>query len=196
MVGSIYGYTTAYRFALVDYNVAGWHTYEYKNWRSVDALLNSFVTLLNYTGMWDFGVSYTLNQLAADEQDGLIYKCLVPHTSPSSGTFATYRGANPTHWQAIDQTAFDATSVKLLKRANRLAQEASARLAQGMFNFSRVEDAITSVEAAAAQATSTTNAVRSVASLTNQTLDIYKRTKKITNAYNPANIALYSQVFS
>ena len=196
MVGSIYGYTAAYRFTLVDYNVAGWHTYEYKNWRSVDALLNSFVTLLNYTGMWDYNVSYTATQLAADEQDSLLYKCLIPHVSPASGTFAAHRAANPTYWTAIDQTVFDAVSVRLLKRANRLNQEASARLAQGMFNFARVEDAIADAQTAAGQAIGAATNIRSVAGLTLQTLDTFRHTKKIVNGFNPANIAFYSQVFS
>lgn len=195
MVGSIFGYTNIYRFTLVDYNVAGWHTYEYKNWRSLDALLNSFVSLLNYKGIWENSTTYIVNDLAADETDSLIYKCLIGNTSPAAGSFSAYRVANPTHWTAVDQSAFDATSNRLMKKLQKMFQEvgamnASARTAY-LLALQSISQAMTSADSAAA------SEVRARATA-QQSLIVYdqaRRAIKLINTFNPANIAFYSQVF-
>ena len=52
---------------------------------------------------WANSTSYAVNAFAKDT-DATIWKCLVAHTSPATGTFASYRTANPGHWtsQAAD----------------------------------------------------------------------------------------------
>lgn len=196
MTGSIRGYTASYRFIMPDYNVQGWHTYEYNNWKAVDALLNSFVQLLNFKGMWANSTPYIVNDIAADESDGLLYKCLVGHTSAASGSFSSYRTANPTHWTTVDQTAFDASSNRLMKRLRHMQQEANAINANAVRAYNLAVGSI--AEAAAQAALSGVRATASQAALqsTQLVIGMTKRTERRLKDFNPANSAFYSQVFS
>jgi hypothetical protein len=195
MVGSIYGYTNVYRFTLVDYNVAGWHTYEYKNWRSLDVLLNSFVSLLNYKGIWENSTTYVVNDLAGDETDSLLYKCLVGNTSPAAGSFSAYRATNPTHWSAVDQSAFDATSNRLMKKLQKMFQEVGAVNANARMAYLLALQSITSAAASASAAALSETRARATAQQSLIVYDQAKRAIKLINTFNPANIAFYSQVF-
>lgn len=196
MTGSIYGYTSVYRFKLADYNIQGWHAYEYENWRSVDALLNSFVTLLNYTGMWGNSVTYAVNDLAADPADSLIYKCNTQHTSAAAGSFSSDRVANPSYWTAVDQTAFDASSNRIMKRLRHMQQEA------GAINANANRAYLMAIQSVSAAATSANNAAKSATNAEaarNSSLFILDQTKKaqrLINIFNPANIAFYAEVFN
>lgn len=196
MTGSIYGYTSAYRFKLVDYNVAGWHTYEYENWRALDALLNSFVQLLNFTGIWQNSTPYAINDLAADITDGLVYKALSAHTSAATGSFSADRTATPGRWTAIDQSAFDATSNRLMRRLRKMQQEAGAINANASRAYLLAVDAIsratTSANSAAISELNARSAVNSAIIVQDQA----KKAQRLINTFNPANIAFYSQVFS
>jgi len=58
------------------------------SWVSLD--LGSIVSWANDT-------PYAIGAIAKDT-DNSIWRCLVAHTSPASGTFAAARAANPTHW--------------------------------------------------------------------------------------------------
>lgn len=196
MTGSIYGYTSAYRFKLVDYNVQGWHTYEYENWRALDALLNSFVQLLNFTGVWLNNTPYVLNDLAVDITNGLIYKATSGHTSAASGSFSDARTASPALWTAIDQSAFDATSNRLMKRLRKMQQEANAISANAIRAYNM---AITSVDAAATSALQAEKSYVQTRMLVNSALVVQNEgniIRKQLRAFNPANIAFYSQVYS
>lgn len=196
MTGSIYGYTAAYRFKLVDYNVAGWHTYEYENWRALDALLNSFVQLLNFTGVWQNSTVYAVNDLAADITNGLLYKANNAHTSAATGSFSDDRTAVPANWTAIDQSAFDATSNRLMRRLRKMQQEANAINANANRAYLLAIDAVsranTSANAAAISELNARSAVNSAVIVQDQA----KKTQRLINTFNPANIAFYSQVFS
>ena len=196
MVGSIYGYTTAYRFTLIDYNVQGWHTYEYNNWRAVDALLNSFVSLLNFRGMWANNTTYALNDLAADPDDSLLYKATAGHTSPTTGSFSAARAASPGQWVAIDQTAFNATSNRLMKRLRHMFQEANAINANASRAYNLAVASITAAAASATLAATAANNARTAASQATALLNSEKRVRRLVRTFNPANIAFYSQVFS
>lgn len=196
MTGSIYGYTTAYRFTLVDYNVMGWHSYEYDNWRALDALLNSFVQLLNFTGVWQNSKTYALNDLAADSTDSLIYKSTLVHTSPSAGSFSAYRAANPSHWTAIDQSAFDATSNRLMKRLNHMQREAAAINANAQRIYLQSIESVSAAAGSASQAAISATQARAATNSALLILDQAKRTQRLVSTFNPANIAFYSQVFS
>lgn len=196
MTGSIRGYTTSYRFIMPDYNVQGWHTYEYKNWQAIDALLNSFVQLLNFKGVWENSTPYILNDIAADSSDGLLYKCLVGNTSPATGSFLSYRTANPSHWTTVDQTAFDATSNRLMKRLRKMQQEANAINANAVRAYNM---ALVSVSAAAASAVEAQKSYIQTRLLVNIALTVQNEgniIRKQLRAFNPANIAFYSQVYS
>lgn len=196
MTGSIYGYTSAYRFKLVDFNVAGWHTYEYENWRALDALLNSFVQLLNFKGVWQNNEPYAANDIVADITDGLLYKANSSHTSAAAGTFAADRIANPSYWSTVDQSAFDATSNRLMRRLRKMQQEA------GAINANANRAYLMSIDGISRAATSANNAAISeynAKASANSALivqDQAKKAQRLINNFNPANIAFYSQVFS
>lgn len=196
MTGSIFGYTSAYRFKLVDFNSAGWHTYEYENWRALDALLNSFVQLLNFKGVWQNNEPYAINDIVADAVDGLLYKAGVAHTSAASGAFSADRATNPTYWATVDQSAFDATSNRLMRRLRKMQQEA------GAINANANRAYLMSLDGVSRAATSASNAAiseyNSKASA-NTALIVQDQAKKVSRrikVFNPANIAFYSQVFS
>lgn len=196
MVGSIRGYTTNYRFILVDYNVQGWHTYEYKNWRSLDAVLGSLVSLLNYEGVWENATAYTVNDIVADESNGLLYKCAVGHTSAAAGSFVTDRTANPTYWTTVDQTAFDATSNKLMKRINRMFHTAQAVLAGANNAALRANAAVSTITTASATALL---ASQNAAAATRQGLIVVSERQRIKGYVRRAenlNNPLINQVFS
>lgn len=196
MTGSIYGYTAQYRLVLPEYNTPGWHTYEYNNWRSVDALLNSFVSLLNYTGMWANAASYSVNDLAADSSDSLIYKCNIQHTSAAAGAFSTDRTNNPTYWTAVDQSAFDASSNRLMKRLRTMQREAAAINSNAIRIYQSVITSVTQAANSASTAARSANDAQAARNSTMVVLDQAKKTQRLVNTFNPANIAFYSQVFS
>jgi hypothetical protein len=54
---------------------------------------------------WLNNTAYAVGSSVYDPDLGTHWRCLVAHTSPASGNFAAYRGANPTHW--IDKASDD-----------------------------------------------------------------------------------------
>lgn len=50
-------------------------------------------------GSWTNSTVYAVGNRVLDTADGIVYKCLVAHTSPSSGTFEAARAANETYWE-------------------------------------------------------------------------------------------------
>lgn len=62
------------------------------------ALLPSFRST-GGTVAWANDQAYVVGRVAND--GATQYVCLVANTAPSSGTFAAYRAANPTHWQVL-----------------------------------------------------------------------------------------------
>lgn len=196
MTGSIYGYTAAYRFKLVDFNVAGWHTYEYENWRALDALLNSFVQLLNFQGVWQNATAYAANDVVADITDGLLYKANQSHISAASGAFSTDRTANPAYWSTVDQSAFDATSNRLMRRLRKMQQEAGAINANANRAYLMSIDGISRAAASASNAAISEYNAKASANAALVVQDQAKKAQRLINTFNPANIAFYSQIFS
>lgn len=196
MVGSIYGYTSAYRFTLVDYNVQGWHTYEYRNWQAVDALLNSFVQLLNFKGVWQNNTTYAINDIAADSSDSLLYKSTAAHTSPTTGSFSAARSASPGQWTTVDQSAFDATSNKLMRRVLKLFSETQAMNANTRFTYLLGLANATATTKSASLANAYSIQAQAAANGSQLVQDQMKRTQRKIKTFNPANMAFYSQVFS
>ena len=50
---------------------------------------------------WTHSHAYAVNNTAHDPEVGSTWKCLVAHTSPSTGTFEAYRVANPANWELV-----------------------------------------------------------------------------------------------
>lgn len=104
MVGIVAANTPNYKFALVRFDAVGWQAVEHANWKLVDSLLSLVIGLPNVTGIWENSFAYTVGDRTVDETAGQVYRCLVAHTSPATGTFAAARAANPTYWQALTVT--------------------------------------------------------------------------------------------
>lgn len=80
--------TAAFGFTLIDYNIQGWHTYEYDNWRKLDSLLSS-----SNTSDIPFGIDTgTTNAFIVDYTPDITYtagqrisfKSLNENTGPST----------------------------------------------------------------------------------------------------------------
>lgn len=53
------------------------------------------------SGNWAISTAFNVGDLARDTVDGQTYRCLVAHTSASSGTFSSDRAAHITYWKAL-----------------------------------------------------------------------------------------------
>lgn len=95
---AVAGYTSNYSFNLINFDFPRWHTYEWANWRILDATLRSLGAVANQ-GIWDNSTSYVAGDRIVDPDNGQIYVCLIDHTSSASGTFADDRTLHPTYWQ-------------------------------------------------------------------------------------------------
>lgn len=199
MTGSIYGYTSAVRFKLINYNSAGWHQYEYQNWRALDALLDTYFRVLNFQGEWDNAVAYSANDLASDPDAGTtdpkLYRALLTHTSAAAGTFAADRLANPTYWEAVDQSIFDASSNRLIVKLRKQLQDAHGIVAAArqahLLSIESVTAAANSADAAAVSAMQARGTAQQALVIQDQA----RRAQRLINQFNPANIAFYGQVF-
>lgn len=97
MVANIRGYTHNYNFKLINFDTPRWHTLEYANWQMLDTLL-----LLQGTpqarGSWLNSTLYAEGDRVFDDDTGDLYRCVVPHTSSPTGTFAQDRNLHPNYW--------------------------------------------------------------------------------------------------
>jgi hypothetical protein len=93
--------TTNYSFKLIDFNSSPWHDDEHSNWRMLDGILNLITTVPALYGFWENATAYTANQRVVEEETGKVFRCLVDHTSASSGTFSADRVSNPTYWSEL-----------------------------------------------------------------------------------------------
>jgi hypothetical protein len=93
--------TTNYSFKLIDFNSSPWHDDEHSNWRMLDGILNLITTVPALYGFWENATAYTENQRVVEEETGKVFRCLVGHTSASSGTFSADRVSNPSYWSEL-----------------------------------------------------------------------------------------------
>lgn len=109
-MSAISGLTTNYQFSKINFDFPRWHTYANDNWDLLDAILSAFISNQQIRGLWDNSTIYAINDRVLDGDNGILYLCLVNHTSASSGLFAADRAANPTYWQpAITTPTFRGT---------------------------------------------------------------------------------------
>jgi hypothetical protein len=101
MVGAVSSRTPAYGFAIIRYDSVGWHSNEHDNWKSLDAVLSAASNIPSIRGVWQNSVTYAIGERVADSADSTVWRCMVAHTSASSGTFAAARIANPTYWEQV-----------------------------------------------------------------------------------------------
>jgi len=92
-------YTTYQQLEIPVYDVPGWHQYIDRNFHAIDGYMYLLTGVTNIRGVWKNNTVYHVADHLVDHVDGTVYKCLVQHTSPATGTFQAYRTANPGHWQ-------------------------------------------------------------------------------------------------
>ena len=91
-------YTPNLRLALPPFDKRQWQDEINNNTRVLDALWAKFFATTGLVGVWENATTYIAQQLVVDADAGTIWRCELPHTSPSSGTFEDARTANPTYW--------------------------------------------------------------------------------------------------
>lgn len=99
MTGAVKELTTNFGFTIINYDFPRWNTYEWANWRVLDATLAGFTGGYIYKGEWANNTAYLVGDRVFDPVTGYVWYNQVAHTSPASGTFAAARTANPTYWR-------------------------------------------------------------------------------------------------
>lgn len=125
MSNDLKGLTTNYNFNLINFDANRWHTYEHDNWRLVDSLFASFGAL-QIKGTWKNSTVYIVGDKTLDADNGKIYSCLVTHTSPSTGSFAAARAANPTYWQEKNANV-EASQVNFNPQAGQITTQTNVQ---------------------------------------------------------------------
>lgn len=90
MVANIRGFTPNYNFKLINFDTPRWHTHEYANWGQLDAMFLQ-VGVPGMRGEWQNATEYLEGERVFDVQTADMYRCLVKHVSPSTGTFEQAR---------------------------------------------------------------------------------------------------------
>lgn len=99
MTGAIKELTTHFGFNIINYDFPRWNSYEWANWRVLDATLAGLTGGYIYKGEWANSAAYIVGDRVFDPVTGYVWYNQVVHTSPASGTFAAARAANPTYWR-------------------------------------------------------------------------------------------------
>jgi hypothetical protein len=93
-------YTPNFGLALPDFRMAPWHDLLNDDIKKIDALLANALSTANVQ-QWTNNTAYIEGVSVLDETDATIWICLVGHTSPTTGTFAEARSANPEQWTRL-----------------------------------------------------------------------------------------------
>lgn len=118
--------TANFQLELVDFGTAPWHSKEHDNWRAIDAIFSTFITVNNMKGIWQNAISITAGERYADAEAGTIWTALVNHTTPSTGLFATDRTTNPTYWAIFNEVTLVDESIAAAAAAEAAAVSANA----------------------------------------------------------------------
>lgn len=99
------GQTSNYGFELIDFDNRPWDVKDNNRWTLLDRVLSLVARVPRLKGVWATATVYAVGDNVLDPDTLNFYNCTFAHTSPSSGTFSSYRVTNPTHWQQIAETA-------------------------------------------------------------------------------------------
>lgn len=92
-------YTTNYLFSLPPFDYQRWQDLVNNNFRTVDALLAKYISVLNVKGVWANSTAYVTDDVTVDPTEGQLYRATSDHVSSATPTtFAEYRAANPGVW--------------------------------------------------------------------------------------------------
>jgi len=94
-------YSAHFRIPIPDFEQEPWHDELETSLRQVDQAIYEALFAAG-AALWENDHEYFVGDIALDDIDGQLYVCAINHTSPSTPvTFTTFRGANPTFWNAI-----------------------------------------------------------------------------------------------
>lgn len=93
------GSTPNFALALPYGNRQNWTDLNNDNFRILDALIATYVSVSNLKGLWVNSFAYTAGDNVVDESSGVVYTAQVSHTSSAlPTTFAQERAAHTTYW--------------------------------------------------------------------------------------------------
>jgi hypothetical protein len=93
--------TDNFAFELIEFDKIPWHERERDNWRSIDAVLARFVSILNFKGIWQNATAVVSGDRYVDPDLFTIWEVDTSHTTPSAGLFAADRIANVGRWSSF-----------------------------------------------------------------------------------------------
>lgn len=100
--GAIKSRTAYLGLGLINFNFPNWGDDANKNMQIVDAAFS--ILGITISGAWFNDTAYVSGSLVVDITNNTVYRCLVSHTSASTGSFADDRAAHPTYWQLYSTT--------------------------------------------------------------------------------------------
>lgn len=108
-IGSIKDYTPNFNFIIPKFDIATWHDYMEKNFRSIDALFYNLFGINNYSGEWTQLTQYKTDQvlfIGEDKKDGedteytgRLVKVLQDHITDNSEYFNLYFEQHPEYYE-------------------------------------------------------------------------------------------------
>jgi len=94
-------FSAHFRIPIPDFEQEPWHDELEAALRQVDQAIYEALFAAG-AALWENDHDYFVGDIALDDIDGQLYVCAINHTSPSTPVaFTTFRGANPTFWNAI-----------------------------------------------------------------------------------------------
>lgn len=96
-------YTDNFGFELIDFNLRPWDSKEWTNWRLLDRIVATLLTVPNLKGTWRVSTAYSVGDAVLSSEDFTYYTCNVAHTSAAAGLFSADRAAHPSYWTQITQ---------------------------------------------------------------------------------------------
>lgn len=98
-------FTPNFKLTRTEFNTRGWQDKVNNNFSTLDAVTGSFLPLSGLKGVWTNFLAIIAGDILVDQEFGTLWKALVPHTTPATGTFLEDRLANPSRWTAYTQPA-------------------------------------------------------------------------------------------
>lgn len=94
-------FTPNFRFGIPDFNSEPWHADFEALVRAIDTAIHDALVAAG-ADQWANSTVYAVAKIVISPDDGSMWVCAVAHTSPASPTtFASFRAANPTYWNAV-----------------------------------------------------------------------------------------------
>lgn len=138
-IGSIKDYTPNFNFIIPKFDIATWHDYMEKNFRSIDALFYNLFGINNYSGEWTQLTQYKTDQvlfIGEDKKDGedteytgRLVKVLQDHTTDNSEYFNLYFEKHPEYYELFADASTAQTFALQAQQsaANALQSETKAK---------------------------------------------------------------------